>query len=129
MLYDDQTVLNAESVMDLNLTRICVRPESLSCITLTRDTDTKNFTSGGGFSNNFARPWYQERAVSNYFATAMPPYPYYNGAPADFNATVGLYNRLGRAYPDVSANGAKLLVYNNGTDRHWYARRDSSGRY
>jgi len=46
--------------------------------------------SGGGFSNYFSRPSYQDNAVSTYFKTASLP----NSA---------LYNATGRGYPDVSA--------------------------
>jgi len=51
-----------------------------------------NYLSGGGFSNYFARPTYQDAAVTYYLANnnhTLPPASY-------FNAT-------GRAYPDVSA--------------------------
>ena len=49
--------------------------------------------SGGGFSNVFARPFWQEAQVSNYLEKYNPPY-----GPDRFN-------RSGRAYPDVAANG------------------------
>jgi tripeptidyl-peptidase I len=38
----------------------------------------------------------------------------------DLDTVSGLYNRIGRAYPDVSANGANLRAYTNGIDYHWY---------
>jgi tripeptidyl-peptidase-1 len=53
--------------------------------------------SGGGFSNLFARPSYQNTAVSG-FLTA-------NG-----NTNAGLFNTTGRAYPDVSAQGQGFQV-------------------
>jgi tripeptidyl-peptidase-1 len=46
--------------------------------------------SGGGFSNYFSRPSYQDSAVKTYFATATLP-------------NQNLYNASGRGYPDVSA--------------------------
>jgi tripeptidyl-peptidase-1 len=65
------------------------------------------YTSGAGFSNVFARPEYQETAVSNYFANYDPGYPYYSTTKGkNIGANGGLYNRNGRAYPDVAANGA-----------------------
>lgn len=57
--------------------------------------------SGGGFSNNFAIPSYQQAAVGNYLAQHRPSYQ-----------SPQIYNGSGtsRAYPDLSANGAKYLV-------------------
>ena len=50
--------------------------------------------SGGGFSNYFARPSYQDDAVSAWIAGNNSP---------DLD---GLYNASGRAFPDVSAQGS-----------------------
>ena len=61
-----------------------------------------NFSSAGGFSNYFARPWYQELAVEEYFLVANPPYPYYERLNVDLNMTQGLYNRIGRLRTTVS---------------------------
>ncbi|KAG1752553.1 peptidase S8/S53 domain-containing protein [Suillus paluster] len=58
--------------------------------------------SGGGFSNYFARPPYQEAAVSAYLAM-LPPGTY-----------EGLYNSTGRAYPDVAAQARDFLVFFQG---------------
>ncbi|EME48187.1 hypothetical protein DOTSEDRAFT_51412 [Dothistroma septosporum NZE10] len=54
------------------------------------------YYSGGGFSNVFTRPFYQQRPVALYLSWHGPNYP----------ETV--YNRSGRAYPDVAAMGRKL---------------------
>ena len=54
---------------------------------------TTAFGSGGGFSNNFPRPSWQDDAVTNYLTNFAPNY-------AD-----NIFNRSGRAYPDVAANG------------------------
>ncbi|KII91521.1 hypothetical protein PLICRDRAFT_105438 [Plicaturopsis crispa FD-325 SS-3] len=56
--------------------------------------------SGGGFSNYFARPSYQEKAVSSFLKNHPPPYSH------------DLYNATGnsRAYPDLAANGANYVV-------------------
>ncbi|KAM5532609.1 hypothetical protein V8D89_013735 [Ganoderma adspersum] len=51
------------------------------------------FSSGGGFSNIFARPSWQSEHVADYLNKYSPAY-----APE-------VFNRSGRAYPDVSANG------------------------
>lgn len=75
-------------------------------------------TSGGGFSNIFPRPDYQAVAVAAFFDNHNPPHPSYSKLAADAPnparvdvaglaaGTDGLYNRIGRGYPDVSANGA-----------------------
>jgi len=63
------------------------------------------FSSGGGFSNVFPRPAYQEAAVSSFLnsnATTLPPN--------------GTYNQTGRAYPDISANGWNIVTYMNGME-------------
>ncbi|KAJ7107899.1 peptidase S8/S53 domain-containing protein [Mycena epipterygia] len=56
--------------------------------------------SGGGFSNYFSRPAYQQKQVSDYLAKYAPP------------CTAAQYNRTGksRAFPDLSANGANYVV-------------------
>ncbi|KAI0252049.1 tripeptidyl peptidase A [Lactifluus subvellereus] len=54
--------------------------------------------SGGGFSNYFAQPTYQATAVAAYLASQ--PLGQY----------AGLFNPLGRAYPDVSAQAVRFLI-------------------
>ena len=103
MLYGDQTVLDKESVMNVNL-----------------GGTATNFSSSGGFSNYFPQPDYQKKAVAEYFEIADLTYPYYSEFEVDFNTTRGLYNRIGRGYPDVSANGAQYRAYTGGEDYHWY---------
>ncbi|KAH6645842.1 protease s8 tripeptidyl peptidase [Truncatella angustata] len=56
--------------------------------------------SGGGFSNVFAMPSYQQKAVSTYFSQSAPPY----------NAQQFNNSQSVRAYPDVSANGARYVT-------------------
>ncbi|KAH7907732.1 peptidase S8/S53 domain-containing protein [Hygrophoropsis aurantiaca] len=60
--------------------------------------------SGGGFSNYFALPTYQQDAVSSYLKTNAPMYPN------------GTWHSAGdsRAYPDLSANGANFVVVIDG---------------
>ncbi|KAJ6031227.1 subtilisin-like protein [Penicillium herquei] len=103
MLYDDQTVKDAESVMHVNL-----------------GGTASNFSTSGGFSNYFPQPDYQKTAVEKYFKTADLTYPYYSEFEVDVNTTTGLYNRIGRAYPDVSANGANFRAYTDGEDYFYY---------
>lgn len=56
-----------------------------------------NFSSGGGFSNYFARPQYQQAAVESY----LPKIP---------SAFKHLYNASGRAYPDIAAYGVNYTI-------------------
>ena len=61
------------------------------------------FTSGGGFSNVFSRPSYQNSAVASYLqidTVQLPP--------------SSTYNSTGRAFPDVSANGWNIATYLEG---------------
>lgn len=60
--------------------------------------------SGGGFSNYFARPSYQNAQVEPYLDTINSTY-----------LDQGLYNPAGRGYPDVAAQSWRFAVYINGT--------------
>ncbi|VDC03294.1 unnamed protein product [Peniophora sp. CBMAI 1063] len=53
--------------------------------------------SGGGFSNYFATPSYQSSVVASYVSSLGTTYS-------------GLYNKTGRAYPDVAAQGVNFQV-------------------
>lgn len=61
-----------------------------------------NFSPGGGFSNYFPQPDYQSPFVSKYLSII-----------GDENSN--LYNRFGRAYPDISASSIHFDVIWNGT--------------
>ncbi|KIK68208.1 hypothetical protein GYMLUDRAFT_237294 [Collybiopsis luxurians FD-317 M1] len=58
--------------------------------------------SAGGFSNYFDQPWWQKKAVAGYLDKFGP------------DRYEGLYNRTGRGYPDVSAQGQNLPVFKSG---------------
>ena len=60
--------------------------------------------SGGGFSDYFAQPDYQKATVQAYLAA---------GNSANFT---GFFNSSGRAFPDVSAQGARFHVIVAGSD-------------
>ncbi|TLD36258.1 putative aspartic-type endopeptidase [Venturia nashicola] len=60
------------------------------------------FTSGSGFSDYFERPGYQEAAVSEYLSKN-----------ANFSQYASLFNPLGRAYPDIAAQGNYSIVWNS----------------
>lgn len=69
--------------------------------------DAKQFVSGGGFSNYFARPaWQQGDGVVDAYIAGL-------GA-----LHRGMYNPAGAAYPDVSAQGYEYSVVWNGTFRN-----------
>ncbi|KAI1321095.1 subtilisin-like protein [Xylariaceae sp. FL0255] len=61
------------------------------------------FSSGGGFSNVFPRPAYQDGAVTSYLE-----------ANADTLPASSTYNQNGRAFPDVAANGYNIVNTLNG---------------
>ncbi|KAI0630311.1 subtilisin-like protein [Trametes polyzona] len=61
-----------------------------------------SFGSGGGFSNLFPRPSYQDRLVGAYLGKYAPDYG------------PGVYNTSGRGIPDVSANGDGTMIIENG---------------
>ncbi|KAL3420927.1 Pro-kumamolisin [Phlyctema vagabunda] len=58
--------------------------------------------SGGGFSNYFPQPAYQKKVVDSYVKSLNGTYD-------------GSYNKSGRAYPDLSAQGAYFAVVWNQT--------------
>ncbi|KAK8136137.1 protease S8 tripeptidyl peptidase I [Apiospora sp. TS-2023a] len=74
------------------------------------------FTSGGGFSNFHAQPDYQKAAVENFFAAHDPGHPSYvaNADATNVGVGGGLFNRAGRAYPDVAAVGKQYQTFIKG---------------
>ncbi|KAN0106002.1 subtilisin-like protein [Hyaloscypha variabilis] len=65
---------------------------------------TTAFASGGGFSNQWALPKYQETAMANYYANYAPSY-----TSAQYNNTQQV-----RGYPDIAANGNNIVIYEQG---------------
>ncbi|KAF7432698.1 hypothetical protein PC9H_004640 [Pleurotus ostreatus] len=59
------------------------------------------YFSGGGFSNYFPRPAYQSQAVNQFLGKLGNTYQ-------------GLYNRFGRAIPDVAAQGRHYAIHSRG---------------
>jgi len=120
-LYPNQTVYDPESAMQVNFTQLAIEygvaPDP---------PPYQFFASGGGFSNYFTPPSYQARDVANYLANYAPDVPSYSIDTSAYNVTSmigangGVYNRAGRGYPDVAANGAFLLAYNNLTLENWF---------
>lgn len=76
---------------------------------------TTSFPSGGGFSNIYKRADYQKQAVEDYFSKVDLPYKYYKSVDnSSFGENGGIYNRIGRAYPDVAAVADNILIFNKG---------------
>ncbi|KAK3109916.1 hypothetical protein LTR53_016335 [Teratosphaeriaceae sp. CCFEE 6253] len=75
--------------------------------------------SGGGFSNLFPAPAYQQTALAHYFAHHDPGLPSYHDSVSPMGSGGGVYNRAGRGYPDVSANGANFAMYVDQTLQHY----------
>ncbi|THU96529.1 family S53 protease [Dendrothele bispora CBS 962.96] len=68
--------------------------------------ETAAFFSSGGFSNVFSRPWYQDYAVTTYLdALGNDTY-------------AGLFNRSGRAFPDIAAQGVNVEIVSGGLVDH-----------
>jgi tripeptidyl-peptidase-1 len=65
--------------------------------------ETAASLSAGGFSDYFGIPDYQARDVASYLTKL-------NGTNA------GLFNKTGRAYPDVSAYGQNVMIASGGTN-------------
>ncbi|KAL5316028.1 hypothetical protein ACEPPN_016902 [Leptodophora sp. 'Broadleaf-Isolate-01'] len=61
-----------------------------------------SYASGGGFSNYFSRPAYQDAVVPTYITSLGDQFK-------------GLYNASGRGYPDISAQGFHYITIWNGT--------------
>lgn len=66
--------------------------------------------SGGGFSNHFLRPNYQQEAVSIFLENFGKQYqgPYQ-----------GLYNTSGRGIPDTAAQAVRFLSFTDGIELEW----------
>ncbi|KAL9095444.1 MAG: hypothetical protein Q9165_002315 [Trypethelium subeluteriae] len=71
------------------------------------------FSSSGGFSNVFATPQYQAKAVSNFIANGAKGLKSYSGNQA-LGANGGVFNASGRGYPDVSAAGKHFATFLQG---------------
>ncbi|XP_066222613.1 tripeptidyl-peptidase 1 isoform X1 [Saccopteryx leptura] len=70
--------------------------------------------SGGGFSNVFPRPSYQEEAVAHFLSSSprLPPSSYFNAS--------------GRAYPDVAALSDNYWVVSNRVPIPWVSGTSAS---
>ncbi|KAH6647170.1 peptidase S8/S53 domain-containing protein [Truncatella angustata] len=107
-LQPNQTIHDPESAMQTALAP-APSPES-------------RFSSSGGFSNYFPAPDYMKDALDTYFSKHDPGHPSYiaNENATNIGEGGGLYNRAGRGFPDISANGANFRAFNGGNDYHWF---------
>ncbi|KAI1855363.1 hypothetical protein JX265_006494 [Neoarthrinium moseri] len=107
-LQPNQTIHDPESAMQ---TALAPAPDPAS-----------RFSSSGGFSNYFTAPEYQKDALATYFADHDPGLPSYvaNADATNIGEGGGIYNRAGRGWPDIAANGANFRAFNNGTDFHFF---------
>ncbi|KAJ7206459.1 peptidase S8/S53 domain-containing protein [Mycena rebaudengoi] len=69
--------------------------------------EVASYFSGGGFSNFFTRPSYQDTVVSSYLSSLSS---------SSFPSNEGLYNLTGRATPDISAQGENVPIITNGRE-------------
>jgi len=72
---------------------------------------SNNFASGGGFSRYFAQPGFQ--GPSNASTNGSVVTNYVNGLKIE----ASLYNKAGRGYPDLAANGYHFQTIWNGNSR------------
>ncbi|KAI0876507.1 peptidase S8/S53 domain-containing protein [Hypoxylon argillaceum] len=88
-------------------------------LTAGRDAEvaTARFGSGGGFSNIYDAPAWQADIVKGYLERANLSFTSYEGGGANYSnarAGIGRFNRIGRAYPDVAANGDRFVIASGG---------------
>eukprot|EP00163_Fabomonas_tropica_P000428 TRINITY_DN10261_c0_g1_i1.p1 TRINITY_DN10261_c0_g1~~TRINITY_DN10261_c0_g1_i1.p1 ORF type:complete len:610 (-),score=190.37 TRINITY_DN10261_c0_g1_i1:194-2023(-) len=69
---------------------------------VSESSEVANYISSGGFSNQFARPSYQDAAVQKFLSTKNPPLP-----PQSY------YNTTGRGFPDVAALSSGFIIVAN----------------
>ncbi|KAI0505318.1 peptidase S8/S53 domain-containing protein [Xylaria bambusicola] len=78
---------------------------------------TSRFRSGGGFSNIYDAPEWQRDTVAQYLVRANLSFEGYEGGGKNYSNAkdgIGRFNRIGRAYPDVSANGDRFVISSGG---------------
>lgn len=81
------------------------------------ESATRRFRSGGGFSNIFPTADYQRTHVSQYLSTAGLSFDGYEGGGTNYSnvgVAPGLFNKIGRGYPDVSAIGDNFIIAHRG---------------
>ena len=67
--------------------------------------------SSGGFSNYYPAPSYQASAVDDFLSA--------HAASANFNATKGKYNPVGRGFPDIAAKADNYRIWEGAVASIW----------
>ncbi|XXG96353.1 hypothetical protein Hte_002635 [Hypoxylon texense] len=83
----------------------------------TPEEATDRFRSGGGFSNIYEAPDWQRDAVARFLGAAQLPFDGYEGGGGNYSNAhrgIGRFNKLGRGYPDVAANGDHFVISSGG---------------
>ncbi|KAI1847111.1 hypothetical protein JX266_006986 [Neoarthrinium moseri] len=83
-----------------------------------QDRTDYTYTSGGGFSTIYSTPSYQSSALGDYFKNHDPGYKSFSSLhnathndSSPVGANGGVYNRIGRGMPDVSAISQDIVTY------------------
>ncbi|KAF4873410.1 Aorsin [Colletotrichum siamense] len=83
-----------------------------------QDGTDDTYTSGGGFSTIYSIPSYQSAAIDDYFAKHDPGLKFFSSLhnathndSSPVGANGGIYNRIGRGMPDVSAISQNLATF------------------
>jgi len=67
------------------------------------------------FSSEYVIPSYQSAAINTYLTKHKPSYPTCSTTnDQNIGAGGGIYNKAGRGYPDVSAVGDNIAIFNMG---------------
>lgn len=83
--------------------------------TVPYEVATTRFASGGGFSNYFATPSWQQSHVDKYFEEVELNFTGYVSAGDNFSDVGdGVYHLGGRGYPDVGAIGDYFVLFTEG---------------
>lgn len=114
-VYAPRTMSNCPYVLSVGATVLVAESDAAGSRGRFVETAASGFASGGGFSNVFARPAWQEEHVAGYLERAnISSLGYVNSAGKNYSeiqAEPGkLFNKVGRAYPDVSAVGENFRV-------------------
>jgi tripeptidyl-peptidase-1 len=117
-VYAPRVMGNCPYVLSVGATTL-VEPEAVPAGTQAKlvEVAAEGFASGGGFSNIFGRPKWQEKHVTGYLEKAnVTEMGYVNAEGVPFESLRPapgpgkLFNLVGRGYPDVAAVGENFRV-------------------
>ena len=114
-VFAPRTLSNCPYVLSVGATALVNDTENGGQLTETAPTF---FASGGGFSNLFDTPSWQQDHVADYIELANLTEVGYDGREMNYSSIGSekgkLFNRVGRGYPDVSAVGDNYRVFIRG---------------